>query len=148
MKLIELLDKAVDFKITEKTDSYFQAEFVSNNRTIVFDAGQIRNDDDELAGIWEIAFIERDKHGIGNWSVTKGGKEFEVFATIKNIIEKFLTLYDVKELKFTSEKSEDNRAKLYQRLFTRSLPTGWKLERDDKVSKLNTYFRIKGPDAE
>lgn len=145
MKLNELLNQATDYTVTEKTDTYFQAEFTSNGRTIRFDADQQYEYSEEAnvhTGVWEIAFIQTDSNGIGRWDVTRGGKEFEVFATLRKIIMEFFRECQPKEIKFTAEKGNANRANLYQKLFNKMLPAGYKLQRDDDSSKINSNFMI------
>ena len=145
MKLNELLNQATDYTVTEKTARYFQAEFTSNGRIIRFDADQqyeYSEEDDAPTGVWEIAFIQPDSNGIGRWDVTRGGKEFEVFATLRKIIMEFFHECQPKEIRFTAEKGNANRANLYQKLFNKMLPAGYTLQRDDDSSKLNSKFMI------
>ena len=145
MKLDELLNQPADYTVTEKTAKYFQAEFTSNDRIIRFDADQqyeYNEEDDVLTGVWEIAFIQPDSNGIGRWDVTRGGKEFEVFATLRKIIMQFFRECQPKEIRFTAEKGNANRADLYQKLFNKMLPAGYTLQRDDDSSKLNSKFMI------
>ena len=145
MKLDELLNQPADYTVTEKTAKYFQAEFTSNDRIIRFDADQqyeYNEEDDVPTGVWEIAFIQPDSNGIGRWDVTRGGKEFEVFATLRKIIMQFFRECQPKEIRFTAEKGNANRADLYQKLFNKMLPAGYTLQRDDDSSKLNSKFMI------
>jgi hypothetical protein len=149
MKIVEILDKAVDYSVTDRTKTFFQAEFVSNGRIIKFDADleyDYTDADDEAAeqrGVWAIAFVQKDpRGGPGRWDVTKGGKEFEVFATIRKIIEEFINEYDPKKIKFTSDKDESNRGQLYYKLFSKLLPPGYSLKKDDSSSRVWDKFEV------
>lgn len=149
MKINEILDKAVDFEVTESTPEFFQAEFQSNGRTIVFNADKMfdyGDDDDDDDGNsrpskaeWEISFVERLKDGSAKWDKTRGGKEFEVFATIKKIIELLISKHAPEVIIFTSDKSEGNRAELYSKLLAKQIPKGFKVIRDDSPKNVSSF---------
>jgi hypothetical protein len=155
MKLFEILDQSTDFEIKKETKDGFVASFPSNGRVITFIAQHKRKqkffpelDDEEDTDptVWEILFKETStgRDGISRTVTQKtgSGKELEVFATVKKIIEHFMSKYNPPEIIFSSKKSEENRGNLYAKLFKKHL-TGYDIVRDDKLDKDYAYFRLK-----
>lgn len=143
----EALDKPTDWQIVKHEDDRFTASFMSNGRKIIFDAEpDYRNKD-----IWEIGFEERKEtikfqgHQQYNTTIKKSGsgKEFEVFATVKAIIDEFIKLYNPKQIEISSFKGEENRGKLYARMIKNNLPSGWKMEKDEAHPSYITFKLVK-----
>lgn len=137
----EALDKPTSFKIVRQTPKFFMANFMSNGREIGFSAQVFAHPDK-----WEISFEElTEKDGMMRSTTKKtgGGKEFEVFATVKSIIAEFIKLYDPEKMLIDSSKAEPNRAKLYQRMISKNLPAGWKVDRDESHPTYTTFMLIK-----
>lgn len=141
MKLDEILNKALPFEVTKDTSNRYIVNFVAGNRTIEFQADNESDWYEEDEGVdsgessWTISFGEKRVGERGeaidyDYGKTKGGKEFEVFATLKAILKKFIKEKNPTAIRFTADKDDDkdNRARLYARMFKKNLPPGWKLD--------------------
>lgn len=148
MKLAEILDKPLPFKFTLKTGK-FRASFMAGEREIIFEAeneevlyGEADN------GEWSILFGQkrRGRSRPGNdglqFDLTGGGNEFEIFATLKTIIVKFIEKCSPRVINFSADKREPSRVTIYQKMFSRNLPAGWKLQKDNDLNDHNVYFQI------
>lgn len=150
MKLDELLNKVLKYETTEDTPNFFQAEFVSNGRIISFAFDhQFKYDDlaidadPEYKGDWSCEFNERSlSKGNTRHDVTGSGGEFEVFATLKAILKEFFAKHKPNSIIFDADKGEGSRANLYQKLFTKGLPAGYELKRDDEGGRFNVKFSV------
>ena len=127
MKLDELLSRPLPYEITENNDTMFRAKFKAGERVIEFFGENDQGDLDEDEGEWDIGFGERVKRTFGDitydlltFELTKSGEEFSVFATLKALIEKLVKEKNPKRLRFTADKRDGNRARLYQRCSRRT----------------------------
>jgi len=143
MILLELLNSSTDFRVTKNTDRDVRTTFESNGRTIEADAEMIRD------GIWEFAFAER-KHRHSRFdlsssklNVTGSGGELEVFSTIVEIMKMIIKEKSPTELRFTAEKSEASRVKLYDKLINRIKVPGYDTEIDKTASDYRVYYSLK-----
>src|ERR1700674_4536579 len=83
VKLTEILDKKVDYKINKQTYKEFQASGMIGDREISFYAHKNIDGDNT----WHITFLEIiEKNGktLGTYAATKSGHELEVFSMIKD----------------------------------------------------------------
>lgn len=138
----EALDKPLPYKVTSKSPKFFNARFTAGSRDIEFNA------DYTGANYWEISFSEllKKKPGPGARETTKlsgSGNEFAVFATVKAIIDQFIKEYHPQRLTIDSFKGEANRAKLYQRMIAKNLPSGWEMDREDDHPSYTTFTLTK-----
>lgn len=146
MKLDELLSKPLSFKITERTKSFYAAEFVAGKREIRFlahnESAEYGEDDND--GEWIIEFGEVTSDGTVAHGKTQSGNEFEVFATLKSIIDDFINKCDPTVISFSADKDKkNNRSRVYAKLFQRNLPAGWKLEKDETpVAHEPVFFKM------
>ena len=133
MKLDELLNKPLDFKVAELTKSFYSAEFNAGNREIRFFAQNEELEytgDDE--GNWTIEFGEVQSDGTMSHGKTRSGNEFEVFATLKAIINDFIAKCNPQTISFSADKDKkNNRARVYAKLFQKNIPAGWRIDKDD-----------------
>ena len=136
MLISEILSKTLPFTIDEKTKEFFSAEFESNNRTIKFRASLELNDDEQ--DFWEIEFAERVRDR-EHHSLSGSGGEFEVFATLKKIIETFIKEYKPKAVTFSADKTEPSRVSAYERMFTRFKVPGYTFAKD--TDKSQTHYQ-------
>ncbi|WP_407304126.1 hypothetical protein [Acinetobacter sp.] len=125
--LSEALDKPLPYKVTNKSKTTFQATFIVGKRKILFEADQIS----VALDAWVVSFYELGNASTSISKKTGSGNEFEVFATIKKIIEDFIEEFNPRELRIDSFKGEANRGKLYSRMLKKNLPIGWNIEKDD-----------------
>lgn len=127
-ELFEALNKAVPFEVTHVSDTSFIANFTVANRNLQFSA------DRDGKKTWELVFSEmkrtKDEYGSfylkHTFNKTGSGGEFEVFATLKAIIEKFISVKKPEVMYFSSDKEDVSRATLYHALSRRFKPAGYK----------------------
>lgn len=121
MKLFEIFDKPVKWKIVTKSNNEFMAKFFINKKEYHFDAsyGGIQDD------AWEVFFELIDEEGYGSMDVTNSGDEYAVFATVIEIMKEFVKLYDPDKITFSAQ--EENRRGLYIRMF-RKYASQYKLQ--------------------
>ena len=141
MKLSEILDEALDkplsYNVTLNSSKYWIAEFKVDDRLIQFEA-------ERIGGGWDIIFGEMDQRD-GEYTdgmktkKTGKGNEFKIFATIKALLDQFIEDKKPIMLSMDSHKGEPSRAKLYQRMISKNLPPGWKMERDESHPTYTTF---------
>lgn len=129
----EALDKPLPYTVTNKTSKFFDARFKAGDRWIDFTAQLYPKGE-----YWEITFEEQMERN-STTKATGSGNEFQVFATVKAIIEKFIEEYQPTRLTIDSFKGEANRTKLYNRMIAKNLPAGWKVDRDDAHPSYTTF---------
>ena len=141
MTLHELLNEALDrplpYDVTLSSSKYWTAEFKVEDRLIQFEA-------ERIGGGWDIIFGEMEQRGGGytdgmKTKKTGKGNEFEIFATVKAILDRFIEEKKPIMLSLDSHKGEPSRAKLYQRMIAKNLPAGWKMERDESHPTYTTF---------
>lgn len=144
MKLTEILDRGVQFEVEHNTKDLYVARFTIGKRQILFYAN---SDGDENE--WNIVFGEvkypddESRSADLDYGKTGSGKEFKVFATLKNILEKFIRTKHPKAIKFSAEKTDGaNRSRIYAKMFQRNLPSGWKLEKHDDMNDSTVFFQM------
>lgn len=135
--LNEALDKPLPYKVTLSSSKYWIAEFKVGDRLIQFEA-------ERIGGGWDIIFGEMEQRDGGytdgmKTKKTGKGNEFEIFATVKAIIDRFIDEKRPIMLSMDSHKGEPSRAKLYQRMIAKNLPSGWKMERDESHPTYTTF---------
>lgn len=126
-ELFEALTDPAPFKVLGRSDEeYFAAEFMSNGRKIKFTAD--KNDD-----VWSLEFaqvdnVTGDPYGDRHqFKKTGRGGEFQVFATIKAIIDQFIKDYRPNVMYFTSDKDDTSRSTLYKTLSQKFVPANYDL---------------------
>jgi hypothetical protein len=168
MKIQEILDSTLPFKVVRNNNHAYDVTFTAGNREIVFTAeneeayvndqnDEEHYDDEYDEGNWVIAFGEKIKrHTVAadgskgkeydavDFGKTKGGKEFDVFATLKAILKQFIAEKKPVRIGFTADKSDGNRARLYAKLFKKNLPRGWSMDEkeDDDEYMPQTIFTM------
>jgi hypothetical protein len=102
----ELFDKAAQWKVTHEQINGYVADFQ-------IDDGQYQVTCIYWGGskFWEVFFYRN-----GDSSKTNTGNEFQVFATVKEIVDSFITKFKPMQIKFMAENHEPSRVKLYQRI--------------------------------
>lgn len=123
-ELHEALERALPYKITDNTDEEFYALFKANDR-------QIRVIIDKQDIGWYVEFAELSKHETGGdrhqYTATGKGAEFQVFATVKAVLNDFIKQRKPSLVYFTSDKEDKSRSKLYASLSKKFKPAGYKL---------------------
>jgi hypothetical protein len=146
-ELLEVLNQPVDFIITKNTEKNLTAKFVIDDKRITFTANRIvipsfvedgKMDVDE----WEIQFYEISGGKAPSYDKTGTGKEFQVFATIKKILEYLIKEKDVKALVFTATEKEKSRVRVYGTMLKRFKPAGFKIETGEDDWIEGTYFKL------
>lgn len=117
MKLFELFNKILSWK--KEHEYSHECLYTFNLETgerveVNFDTIGNLSDQDE-SGVW-IAFSRE-----GDYGLTGGGQEHEIFATVFDIIDYYVNKYKPKYLIFEAEKAELSRVKFYKRLWSRGI---------------------------
>lgn len=113
---IEFLNEAFDTTISYQVDRATNDEFITSavigNREIVYGGEENRD------GVWQIAFLERkiSDSSSGTFSKSGSGNEFSVFSFVIESTKQLISRYRPKEIRFTSEKTDENRTSLYTKL--------------------------------
>ena len=120
-RIIEIMDSPVPFTDKIESESY-TADFTVEGVKYYFDANL---DIDS----WSISFTAygKDDSQDGKTGITGTGNEFTVFATIIEIIEKFINHYNPREFWFSAK--EKSRIKLYN-VFAQKIVNKWDYEVD------------------
>lgn len=133
MKLFEILNTVIPFKITYKSKGEVVYKFSINELDYVVELHKLMDKD------WQISFFISNSPNLNNinkdnsddWGVdvsddnndeyTKSntGNELAVFSTVIKIITDFLKTNDVDELGFSARNVEPSRVKLYTRLMSK-----------------------------
>lgn len=123
MKLLnylnELFDKPVPYVIKRQMSDDFQAKFIIDNNEYVFEAFKEDYDTNDLDP-WLVQFAIYEKlitTQVRNFAISGTGNEIKVFATVIDIFKKFISLYNPRQFKFSSQLNEPSRTKLYDRFF-------------------------------
>ena len=121
----ETFDKPFPYKWTKKTEDYWSAEFhlvtkLGNSKVVL----NIMMTDSEN---WDISFsTEAGPYSYGSFSIINSGRAYEIFATIMEAVKEWIQHMD--PYMFTFSASEPSRIKLYSRLISKFLPSGWNHE--------------------
>lgn len=125
MFINELFDKIAKWDYTEKTGEQIKAEFEVGENHYIVTLFQSPGD-----VVWGVEFTVGAFNNSGYWlshnvELTGTGNEFQVFATVLDIIKKTADEVDIQKLKFSADKFEtDSREKLYTRMVS-ILSKGW-----------------------
>lgn len=122
MNLDEIMDRVLPFKVLDSTKQRFLATFEAGGRTISFQA------DHEDENRWTMGFGEKRADGSEDYSKTGSGKEFEVFATIRALIKRFIKERDPVGIRFTADHADGNRAGVYAKMLKKNVPPGWEID--------------------
>ena len=131
----EAFNSDVKGKVIRKTNDIFATEATIGNRIIKFTAGNHH-------GNWDIAFIESQSDKGYTFSKTGSGNELQVFSFVIESLKLFVSMYAPESVSFTSDKSDRNRSKLYNRIASRVELPGYHLETDSKFSSGYDVFHI------
>ncbi len=131
MIINELFDKIAQWDYTETVNGQIKAEFAidDNLYTVIFF-------ELEREVMWSVEFVVGAFNDAGQWlshniEMTGTGNEFQVFATVLDIIKKATAEFDIQKLKFSADKYEtNNRSKLYTRMVS-VLAKGWDVQIGD-----------------
>lgn len=131
MNLDEIMDRVLPFDVSTSTSDRFIASFDAGGRTIEFQA------DYEDEGRWTMGFGEKRARKMGpgfdhDYGKTGSGKEFEVFATIRAIVKRFIRERQPVGIRFTADHADGNRAGVYAKMLKRNVPDGWKIDIDSE----------------
>ena len=115
MRLDELLNNPLPWTETDVSDDYVEYMFsVEDLGMYMVSFSDVGADD----GTWELSFAlyDNDQGRAQNTIVGTGGKELQVFATVKDILQDFMQSHSsgVEYIEFSSK--EPSRTKLYRRL--------------------------------
>jgi hypothetical protein len=127
MILKELLDtKFTNFKVIHDNEDEYDVEAKIGKRRIQFTAARFK-----MLGtsdfVWTVDFSEKgggddgeyDRH---TFALTGSGKEFAVFAFIKQCLEQLIEKHTPRMIKFTADKvGAENRATVYEKMLKRFL---------------------------
>jgi hypothetical protein len=128
MKLNEILSKKIDYEIIDDDEWSFRTKATVGDRVIIVECLRKDNLDDNE---WSVAFAEMDDEDNGTFTATGKGKEFEVFALVKDVLTEFVKKQKPDRIEFTASKEndKDNRGDLYERFLKRFKIPGYSYER-------------------
>ncbi len=120
MKIAEVIDSAVDSRLMANGADLFVTRAKIDGQTIDFTARRTGEN------AWTIEF-KPAKSGLDSmkpdrpqdYLKTNRGSELKVFSFVKQSLDQFNTLRSPDSISFTADKSEPNRAQLYQRMVDR-----------------------------
>jgi hypothetical protein len=133
--LTEAFNSNVKGKVVRRTADVFSTEALIGSRTIKFTASNNH-------GNWEVAFHERMPTKGYTYSKTGSGSELQVFSFVIESLKTFVSIYSPETISFTSDKSDGNRSKLYNRLSKRVKLPGYHFETDGQFSSGYDVFYI------
>lgn len=144
MKLHELLNRKVDYKVLTKTGREFSTGAKIGDRDIVFTALYASD-----GNYWNVEFEEFSKDAEhGTYDQTGSGNELEVFAMVKDSMLEFVKEYEPSEIYFSASKKDDkdNRADVYEKMVKRFKVPGYTMTRANKsigAAKYTEFALIK-----
>jgi hypothetical protein len=156
MRLNELLNSEVQYKVTEDGDRQYEEVAEINGRTIVFGADLSHSHTEVETDEWEVAFMEKQNHktqwGTNSvkWSIEKTGSggEMRVFAYVKAATERFVKQYKPEVFSFSANLKEESRVKLYTTLSQKFKPADYVLRtKQGRSVKYFIYIRKDSPHA-
>lgn len=134
MKITEVFNSDVKGKVIKRTNNSFITKATIGDRDIKFQAAG--NDGD-----WEVDFIEQSSKG-DTFSKTGSGNELQVFSFVIESLQTFISMYAPAQVAFTSDKSDGNRSKLYNRMAKRINIPGYHIEHSDRGPAGYDIFKI------
>lgn len=135
MKLLEIFNKNIDFKIIQEDEDEFHTQINIGSNLIQFDAELMNKENDK----WMISFGKEINSTNSNKKyfsveITKDFQEFKVFNFVKSSFEYFLNSYKPRKLIFSSDKKDASRFSLYKKLVNKFL------SKDYDISLSNNSF--------
>lgn len=131
----EAFDSDVKGKVIRQSNDVFATKATIGGREIKFQASNHHGD-------WDIAFVENQPEKGYTFSKTGSGNELQVFSFVLESLKLFISIYSPDSVSFTSDKSDRNRSRLYNRIASRVTIPGYRLETDDKFSSGYDVFHI------
>lgn len=125
MKLTEILDSKIDFKITNDTNDWLSIESEIDGQNYVFSAESFDN-------YWEITFIN-SKTGF-RLTKNNNGNEFKIFTLVGKLIDLLIKKHNPNIIRMGAANGE-NRLELYKKL-AKKIP-GFTLSTDDSGDAIN-----------
>jgi len=153
MKLFEVLDRHVDWEWTHKTSDQWSAIFSVDDRTafVTFDMqpnpfGEEFEGDDTVPD--EVVIISFITHKTNNYDtstteITGTGNEFQIFATVANIVGEFIKSQHPPALVFSAASKEPSRVKLYKRFIKKLERSGYEEIFATSANQMQTWLLVK-----
>ena len=129
MNLYEIFDSKVKSDVTAQGASFYKVTAKIGSRDIIITFGKIDSGED----IWNFEFMEYNGK-VKTTSQTGSGHELQVFSLVKDILKDFISIYHPNIIRFSADKSEGNRAKLYERMLKKLNLPKYKVEIEDHAS--------------
>ena len=145
MKLNEILNRKVQYKVTVENENAFQTKATINGRIIDFAC--IKRDSGLRKTEWRCTFLEaKDENDLGNYDATGSGGEFEVFSMVKDSLLEFIDKYRPDQIYFNAKqdggKNKQARIRVYDALLKKFKAPGYTFKRVDGVHDGSTLFVI------
>lgn len=147
MKLLELLNSKVAYKVARHTDTKYEETATIDGKQIVFQCETSWIDDHNFPS-WEIAFMtERGKYEDGKtaFSIKKtgSGRELKIFAFVVEAIHRFVAACKPEAFHFSADNDEPSRVKLYAALARRFKDSDYTQESMQKYGYTSWRFTRK-----
>lgn len=116
MKLLELLDSKVAYKVSKHADAYEETATI-DGKQIIFQC-MTSWIDDHNSPSWEVSFMT--EHGT-TFSIKKtgSGSELKIFAFVIEAVYRFVAACKPEAFHFSADNNEPSRVKLYAALARR-----------------------------
>ena len=140
MILDEILDKPLPWKLMFSGSEEWQASIKLDSASEIRFTAHTEKED----GPWFISFSENwedEGKELSTYDKTGRGREFSIFASLKEVIFAFLKAKNPAVIKYEADKVDHSRASVYKRLFIKHLP-GYKLTNDDEGQRYYDVFTL------
>lgn len=132
MKLYEVLNEVIPFHLDQNAPRFKQYSFEIGPLRYIVEINRLTTPEQEYH--WIFSFMLENTKSV---EITNTGNQFQVFATVIEIIKDFLELNSKKmdTITFTAANSEPSRVRLYKKLASKFILPGYKLYLSNKNDK-------------
>jgi hypothetical protein len=143
MLLQELFQKAYPWQWTTRSDTSYEAEFPVHDGRIVAEVLSIGGERGTPDEIWEYSFEYVPDKGESTTTKTGLGDEFMIWATVVDILRKFMIEVNPHAVTLSSLKREPTRVRLFDRLWKKAFGAEWNIDRKERGAAVEYTFTKK-----
>ncbi len=131
MLINELFNATVPIQITSNNSETCIMSFVVAGHEFTF-SGSLDTWEEDEGESWNVDFGLVHPDGKIEYELTSTGNAFVVLSAVKQCCIKLISMYPtIQQIVFTSDRSEQSRVKLYNRMLTTQLVPGWKARKEE-----------------
>lgn len=134
MKILEVLEHALPYKWVREDEKFYMVAMFQLENGLQYEVAFYIESDDVT---WELMFNQISTGKIKS-DITGTGGEFQVFATVKAIVEDFINKVNPQAIAFSAK--EKSRVKLYDKFALLFRRAGWQLERGEVAGEQEYRF--------